>query len=68
MDCNQFSYGKADYRKLNSHNWDKLKEIIVGTAKKSSVFLLGKKTKIKFASIEKQDLAKKHFPSGISTK
>ena len=30
--------------KLNSHNeWDKLKEIIVGTAKNLPLFLLGKK-------------------------
>ena len=40
--------------KLNSHNeWDKLKEIIVGTAKKSSVVLTWEKNKIKFANIEK---------------
>ena len=33
--------------KLNSHNeWDKLKEIIVGTAKKQLQFYLGKKIKI----------------------
>ena len=51
--------------KLNSHNgWDKLKEVIVGTSKESSVVLTwDKNQKLDMRDVEKaRKMAKKAFP------